>query len=191
MKENIKNFIKNGLTYFVWCLVAAGVIIGICAIINYEGDRIDAARKDREAIEAFHEHEDSVQRAFEVKLYKEWRVKAESLSVDFYNEWMKVKDSKTFAGCTYREGDYDHEEGYTGGKFAGVILCNPHRPVPPKIGNFMIQTVRPQTGELVMIMYSQSFRTIESAVYADTGKVSEDEAQKVIHAFVKGMGLIQ
>jgi hypothetical protein len=40
-------------------------------------------------------------------------------------------------------------------------------------------------------MYSKSFRTIESAVYSSKGKVSEDEAKKVIDAVAKGMGLIQ
>ena len=118
-------------------------------------------------------------------------MKAESLSVDFYTEWMKVKDSKSFTSCSYREGEYDHDADYMNGQFAAVILCSPHRPVPTKIGNYKLTIARPQTGELVMFMYSQSFRTIESAVYSSEGKVSDDEAKKVIDAFAKGIGLIQ
>lgn len=191
MKENIKNFIKTGISYLLIGLVIVGVIVGICAIINYEGDRIEADRQDRAALAAHRAAEDSVRNTYELRLYKEWRAKAESLSVDFYTEWMKVKDSKSFTGCSYREGEYDHDADYMNGRFAGVILCNPHRLVPERIGNYKLTVVRPQTGELVMFMYSQNFKTIESAVYSSEGKVSEEEAKKVIHAFAKGMGLIQ
>lgn len=186
----MKEYIKKGFTYLIWCLVIAGVIVGICAIVNYEGDRIETDRQDRAALAAHHAAEDSVQRLYESRLYEAWKEKAESLTVDFYNEWMKVKDKKEFAGCSYRAREYDHDEGYANGKFAGVIVCTPHRPVPSKIGNYTVQTIRPETGEVVVIMYSLKFKTIESAVYSNKGKVSEDEAKKVINAFAKGMGLI-
>lgn len=187
MKEKVKYIL--GHVGIVALLVF--VITGTCWVVNYEGDRIEADRQDRAALAAHHAAEDSVQRLFESRLYEEYKAKAESLTVDFYNEWMKVKDSKAFAGCSYRICEYDHDEGYANGKFVGVIVCTPHRPVPPKIGNFTVQTIRPETGEAVVIMYSKSFRTIESAVYSNKGKVSEDEAKKVIDAFAKSMGLIQ
>lgn len=187
MKEKVKYIL--GHVGIIALLIL--VITGTCWVVNYEGDRIEADRQDRAALAAHHAAEDSVQRLFESRLYEAWKTKAESLTVDFYNEWMKVKDKKEFAGCSYRAREYDHDEGYENGKFAGVIVCTPHRPVPSKIGNYTVQTIRPETGEIVVIMYSLKFKTIESAVYSNEGKVSEEEAKKVINAFAKGMGLIQ
>lgn len=189
----MKEYIKHGLTYLVWCLVIAGVIVGICAIVNYEGDRIEADRQDRASLAAYRAHEDSVQNAFENRLHSEFTLKAESLSVAFYTEWANVKDSKEFKGCDYVNGAWDKVgDSYTEGKFAAVLLCKPHRSqVPTKIGNFTIELVKPYNANDLMLMYTHYFRAIESAVYSSEGKVSEDEAKKVIDAVAKGMGLIQ
>lgn len=169
------------------------VIAGVCWIVNYEGDRIEAAKQDEAALQAYRAHEDSVQNAFENRLHSEFTLKAESLSVAFYTEWAKVKDTKEFKGCDYVNGAWDKVgDSYTEGKFAAVLLCKPHRSqVPTKIGNFTIEAVKPFNASDLMLMYTHYFRAIESAVYSSEGKVSEDEAKKVINAVAKGMGLIQ